>query len=138
MNQIRPKRVFPVENQKTEHHHWILHTRISRGTKFQLNLTILIFRTKFTQKAYFRSKKEKLNINNNSPFSDWSRFYLNFSLIWQFWFFGPNLPKKGISGLKQKNHIFAYVHGYRYIKLFIWGPPSRRNKNNNINCALLF
>ena len=29
------------------------------STKFQLKLTILIFRTKFVQKGYFQSKKEK-------------------------------------------------------------------------------
>ena len=29
----------------------------------------------------------------------------NFSLNWQFWFSGPNLPKKGFSGLKQKKWI---------------------------------
>ena len=26
----------------------------------------------------------------------------NFSLNWQFWFFEPNLPKDGISGLKDR------------------------------------
>ena len=33
----------------------------------------------------------------------------NFHLNWQFWFFWPDLPKKGFSGLKQKTwtpHIF--------------------------------
>ena len=36
----------------------------------------------------------------------------NFSSKWQFWFFGPILPKKYVSGLKQKTSIttlnFAY------------------------------
>ena len=36
-----PKRVFPVKNKKSEHHHWILHVRISLGTKVQLKLIIL-------------------------------------------------------------------------------------------------
>ena len=31
------------------------------GTKFQLKLTILIFRTIFAQKGYFQSKTEKVN-----------------------------------------------------------------------------
>ena len=36
----------------------------------------------------------------------------NFSLNWQFWFFWPDLPKKGFSGLKQKKrtpHIFSLI-----------------------------
>ena len=41
--QVCPKRVFPVENRKNGHHHWILYIWISLGTKFQLKLIILIF-----------------------------------------------------------------------------------------------
>ena len=37
-----PKKVFPVENRKSEHYHLILHIWISPGTKFQPKLTILI------------------------------------------------------------------------------------------------
>ena len=36
--------------------------QISLATKFQLKLTGLIFLTKFSQKSYFRSKSEKLNM----------------------------------------------------------------------------
>ena len=86
LDQVCPKRVFPVENRKIEHHLWILHiqislvaefhfkqfcknsvlhsvlhTRISLGTKFKLKLTILIFRTKFAKKGYFWSKRKKVN-----------------------------------------------------------------------------
>ena len=39
-----------VKNEKSEHHHLILHIRIGLGTKFQLKLTILFFWTKFTKK----------------------------------------------------------------------------------------
>ena len=35
--------MFPVWNRKSEHHHWILHIRISLGTKFQLKLIVLTF-----------------------------------------------------------------------------------------------
>ena len=45
-----------------EHHHWILHFRISLDTKFQLKLPILIFWTKFAQKGFFWSKTAKVNI----------------------------------------------------------------------------
>ena len=56
-----------VENAKSEHQHWILHLQISLGilhiqinlgTKFQLELKILIFRTKFAHKGYLWSKTE--------------------------------------------------------------------------------
>ena len=51
-----PKKVFPVENTKSEHHHRILHIWISVSTKFQLKLIILSFWNKFTPKRYFQSK----------------------------------------------------------------------------------
>ena len=54
-----PKKVFPVENRKREHHHGILHIWILLGTKFLLKLIILIFWNKPTQKRYFQSKTEK-------------------------------------------------------------------------------
>ena len=46
------KKVFPVKNRKSEHHHGILHIWNSLGTKFQLKLIILSFWTKFTQKTF--------------------------------------------------------------------------------------
>ena len=54
-----PKKVFPVKNRKSEHHHGILHIWISLGTKFQLKLIILSFWTKFTPKSYFQLKTEQ-------------------------------------------------------------------------------
>ena len=54
-----PKKVFPVENRKSEHHHGILHIWISLTTTFQLKLIILSFRTKFTQKSHFQLKTEQ-------------------------------------------------------------------------------
>ena len=64
-------------------------------------VTILIFRTKFIQKRYFRPKTEKLN----TTIEFWT-FELveveNFSWNWQFYFFGPILPKKDIFGRKRK------------------------------------
>ena len=94
------KRILPVKNKKNEHHHWILCTRTSLSTEFQPKLTILTFWIKFVWKWCFRSKTKKVNIT-----TELSIFELilepNFSLNWQFWFFGSNLPKKGISGQKQ-------------------------------------
>ena len=48
-------------NGKSEHHHRILYIRIYLSTKFQLELTILIFRTKFPQKGCFPSKTENVD-----------------------------------------------------------------------------
>ena len=101
LDQICPRKIFMVKNRKIEHHHWILLIQISLGTKFQLKLTILIFWTKFAQKGYFQSKTEK--VNSTTEFCIFKLVLVpNFSLNWQFWFFWPDLPKKGFSGLKQK------------------------------------
>ena len=54
-----PKKVFPVENRKSEHYYEILHIWISVGTEFQLKHIILSFWTKFTQKRYFLLKTEQ-------------------------------------------------------------------------------
>ena len=91
LNQICSKGVFPFKNGKSEHHYWILHIGI-----FQLKVTILVFWIKFTQKGYFWSATEKVNIT----IEFWILEY--FSLSWQFWFFESNLRKRGISSLKLK------------------------------------
>ena len=100
------KRVFM--NRKSGHYHWILHIQISLDTKIHFKLTILtIFWTKFSQKRYFRSKTEKVNIT-----MEFCIFGLvqvpNFSLKWQFWVFGTNLPKMGISSRKQNKQSKDY------------------------------
>ena len=102
MEQICPKSIFPIKNRKIEHQHWIKHIQIRVGTKFQFQLIILTFWTKFAKKGYFRSKTERVNIM--IEFCMFELFYVpNFSLNRQFWFFGPSLPKKGISTRKQKS-----------------------------------
>ena len=54
--------IILVRNRKSEHDHWIVHIRISIGSKLQLKLTKNFFWTRFTQKRYFWSKTEKVNI----------------------------------------------------------------------------
>ena len=54
-----PKKLFPVEKKKSEHHHGILHIWISLSTKFQLKQIILSFWTKFPPKRYFQLKTEQ-------------------------------------------------------------------------------
>ena len=101
LDQICPKRVFPIKNKKNKHYHWILHVGIRLRTKFQLKVTFLIFWTKFSQKGHFWPKTKKLNIT--IEFCMFELVYVpNFSLKWEFWCFGQNLPKKGISDQKQK------------------------------------
>ena len=62
LSQRQWKRVFTVySKKKSKHHHWILHIQIILGTKFQPKLTILIFWTKFAEKGFFQSTKERVN-----------------------------------------------------------------------------
>ena len=60
MYQIYPKRIFLIENRKSEHYHWVLHIRISLGTNFQSKFTVLILWTKFAQNRYFQPETERL------------------------------------------------------------------------------
>ena len=61
LGQICPSQVFHAENGKNEHHHFILHIRISLDAKFQLTLANLIFWTKCVQKWIFGSKMERVD-----------------------------------------------------------------------------
>ena len=55
-----PKGTSSIEKIKIEHHHWILHIRISLATKFQIKLRILIFWTKFVQKLCIYGQHRKM------------------------------------------------------------------------------
>ena len=58
--------LFLIKNRNSENHHYTLDVRISVGTKFHLKLIFLTFWTKFSQKRYFQSKAEKVNITIES------------------------------------------------------------------------
>ena len=88
---IGQKEYFHSKTKKNEQHHWILHIWISLATKFQLRLIILISRTKFTQKGYFQSKTERMNNTIEFCMLELEKVP-HFSLQWQFWLFGPNVP----------------------------------------------
>ena len=107
------KNGFPVKNRNSEQNYWIVHTWVSLGMKFQITQPILIFWAKFTLKGYFKLKTEKVDITVEL-FKVELVHIRSFSLNWQFLFFGQNLSKNVISGLKQKNHIFTCVDG-RYL-----------------------
>ena len=66
--QSLPKKVFPVENRKSEHPHRILHFWISLSTKFRVKLRSLIFCTKFAQKGVSRWKQKKWTSPLNSAY----------------------------------------------------------------------
>ena len=106
------KRIFPVKSRKIGHHHWILYIGISLGTKFHFNSNkqFLIMWPNLPKKVILGRKWKNVNIT-----IEFCLFNLaevpNFKLNWQVWFFGINVPKKGVSGLKQKNCTFACVHG---------------------------
>ena len=48
-----------MRTEKGEHHHGILHTWISQGTKFQFKVIILKFLSKLTQERDFQLKTEE-------------------------------------------------------------------------------
>ena len=101
LDQICPRRALPVKKEKSEQHHWTQHIRISLGNKFYLQLIILNFWTKFTQKKYFHSKTKEVNSITEFCTFEWVQVP-NFSFNWKFWLFGPNLPKHGVSSQKKK------------------------------------
>ena len=51
-DKICPKMAFPVKNRKSQQHHWITHTQISLGIKFQFKLAILIFWANLPKKVF--------------------------------------------------------------------------------------
>ena len=57
----------------------------------------------FTSSRHIHNVRETEKVNTTTEFFIFEIVYvLNFSLNWQFWFFGLNLPKKGICSLNQK------------------------------------
>ena len=97
---LAQKGYFLSKNENNENHHWILHIRIGLGSIFQFSN--FDFWSKFLKIRYFQSKTEKINITTELLILELA-WVPHFSLNWRFWFFGPNLFKKGISGQKRKN-----------------------------------
>ena len=60
LTKLTQKKCSQFKTEKKKNHNRVLHIRISLGAKFQLQQTILIFWTKFTQKNdTFDSKTEQ-------------------------------------------------------------------------------
>ena len=62
LDQICSKKINPVQNRKSEHHHRIQHIQISVNTKFHLKQTTFPFLAKIAQKVYKKSQRYKGNI----------------------------------------------------------------------------
>ena len=71
----------------------------------------MTFWNKFAHKGYFQSKSERVNFAIG--FCIFELFWVaNLSLNWQFWLFGRNLTKKGISGLKENEWTWSLNSAY--------------------------
>ena len=78
LNQINPKKLFPIQKEKKEtnkqtnkqNHHPILHIQISVSSKFQLQQTILIFWKKFSKKDTSGLNRKKTTSPVNSSYSN--------------------------------------------------------------------
>ena len=62
LKQFSQRRILPNKNRKNDHHHWILHIRISLGIKFYYEQPILQFGINFVQNKCLWSKPENANI----------------------------------------------------------------------------
>ena len=70
MGQVYPKTAFPIANEKSGHHHWILHIGTSLSIKFYLKLIILNF---WAKKSISGQKWKKWTRSLSSAYSNQSR-----------------------------------------------------------------
>ena len=88
---------------------------------------------KFSQKGCFWSQTEKVNIT--IEFCVFELVYVpNFSSNWQICFFGPNLPKKGISGQKRKK----WNHHTEFCKFELFYVPNFSLSDSFVFCFCFF
>ena len=139
MEQICPKKVFPVQSRTNAHHHRIQRIVISLGAKFHFKQTVLISWTKFAQKGYFPSKAEqviyyyqiqhiRISISTNFHLKlmkitiEFSTFELvlkpTFIFSRQLWF-GPNLPNKGFYGFKTGHMMNITISATTFQRIWI-------------------
>ena len=108
MDEICPKRIFVVENERNEHHHWILDVRISLSIKFYLKLTISIFGPNLPKKGIFYRKRKKWTASLNCPNSNYASHQIQLKeIIFNFWI---KLAQKGYfwSKTKKANSIIEF------------------------------
>ena len=77
MDQILPKRVFPVKNKKSEDCHWILHMWISVCITVHLKLTVLNFLTKLHKKRTSSWKGKQWTPPLNSRYSNYASYHIS-------------------------------------------------------------
>ena len=85
---------------------------------YQIHFEQTVFNvwTKCAQERYLWSKTEILNIIIEFRLLKLA-LVPNFSWNWQFWFFWPDLRKKGFSGLKQKKWTLHVVYIILHIQI---------------------
>ena len=102
LTNLSRKGLFRSKHEKKKNRHQILHIRISLGTKFQLQQTILVF----LNHIYPKKKILSMKIRNNKH-RHWI-LHIQISRSTNIWLklpilkFGRNLPEKGICYQKQK------------------------------------
>ena len=87
-----PKKVFPVKNRKSEHHHGILHIHISLVQNLKSNWQFWFFGPNLPKKL-LPVKNWKSEHHHWIPYVQ-IRLGTKFPLNWQFWFFDQICPKR--------------------------------------------
>ena len=87
------------------------------------------------KKGISRTKTDKwtLPLNQHS----WSSLDTKFHLERQFWFFGPNLPKKSIFSPKNKNWTNMEIEYHYWIKHIRITLNASLNDTHRVKCVLL-
>ena len=144
MDQICPKKAFPLEIRKSVHHHWIPHTRLSLRTKFHFKQTILKFGAKFAQKRHF------LPTNGKTKYHHWIvHIYISLSTYFQpkvtiliFWTkFAQKrylrFKRKKIALLRASMAVTYFLHGGRQAqRYFDVSSSSPRHKSTPVLTGL--
>ena len=106
------RKIFMVKKRKSEHNHWISHTQIGFGTKFQLKLKVLRFWPDLFKKSFSRLKQEKWapHISCIMLHIQISAQTVNFDFLDQF-------CPKCISRRKQKTWTSPWNSAYIWISL---------------------
>ena len=84
---FQKKKILVVANRKKRTSLLLFYIRICVSTKFQLELTILVFSKNFTQKRYFLSKTEKSNLKMKFwmiklVYNHWKNLRLTLVFMW--------------------------------------------------------
>ena len=129
LSNFAQKTCFWSKTEKNEHHHWILHIRISLGTKFQLKLTILIFWIEFVQKVFpvKNRKSEQHHWILHIRISLGTKFQLKLTIL----IFLTKFAQKG------KNEKIAFVRASMVVSYHVKHFRTGAERHNGILMSLL-